>query len=246
MGYDHALVSALNEFMSFLAEANQYGLLMHDPERMRAFTIAAEILFEMGAYDRSCRYYFTALRLQYPNLYIFWIDSWFAFKCNVSNWHLMASFARASRMTRDYKEAISGYEKALEVCDDDGAKQTLRHDLARLLATCPDEELCDGQRAVKITEQLVRDVLEEGDVTDLNWRLADTLAAAYARADNYDGALNWIENAKAICRKDMNSDLTWEISWDPYFKGIQARYMSKKPYQEQPHVWLEIFDVWDD
>lgn len=86
--------------------------------------------------------------------------------------------------------------------------------LAWLLATCPDESICDGDKALEMAQRAV-EISGESKLT------LDTLAASYAAAGNFDRARD--VHARVIAM--ANSD-------DPETAIKQAAYQNNERYQE--------------
>jgi tetratricopeptide (TPR) repeat protein len=88
------------------------------------------------------------------------------------------AFLRAKK--GDYAGAAKDYEDFLKT---DGNNIGILNNLAWLLATCPDDQVRDGRRAVTLAEKAV-ELTERKSATYL-----DTLAAAYAEARRFDDAV---------------------------------------------------------
>jgi uncharacterized protein len=97
----------------------------------------------------------------------------------------------------------------------------LRGTLAWLLATCPDESIRDGARAVELAESLCA-----GPAKDDPWAL-DTLAAAYAEA----GAMT-----KAVATAEQALRLANDEHAEALAKAVEQRlatYRAGQPYRER-------------
>ena len=96
----------------------------------------------------------------------------------------VARFSRAMALVLagNYQLATDELEEDLEILP-----QTLplRHLLARLLATAPDETVRDGDRAV----ELAKEVFDQAATADH----AETLAMAWAESGDFDEAIRWQE-----------------------------------------------------
>lgn len=112
------------------------------------------------------------------------------------------------------ERAIHHYERAAA-----GGSSHARNNLAWLLATTPDPEYRDGERAVTLIRSIA---LHRGD-----WQYLDTLAAAWAAAGNF-------EQAVATARQAMDA-----ARHDPQAQAADASAMARRleRYRAgQPHV----------
>lgn len=83
---------------------------------------------------------------------------------------------------KDYDKAIKDFERAIRLAPENPKNAHSYIELARLLATCPEEMYRDGKRAVQLATKACEMV---------DWRSGcqwDTLAAAYAEAGQFDEA----------------------------------------------------------
>ena len=120
-------------------------------------------------------------------------------------------------MPQDYTLSINWYTQAAEQ-----GYARAQNNLAWLLATCPQDELRNGQEAV-VQAQKACELTE--------WNSAgyiDTLAAAYAEAGVFDDAVeNQLEALKDVNFLETHGD------------GARARlelYKAGKPYRESPEM----------
>ena len=114
------------------------------------------------------------------------------------------------------KEARKSYEEAVHA----DPRSAAAHDaLAWLLATCWENSVRDGKRAVEVATKLC-ELTEWKDPNAL-----DTLAAAYAEAGQFDDAVKW--QKKVLERPDAQSPAALEQA-----KARLKLYEAKKPYRE--------------
>jgi tetratricopeptide (TPR) repeat protein len=118
-----------------------------------------------------------------------------------------------------FAEAVAQFEKILELDPKHIASQ---NNLAWLLATCPDNSVRNGNKAVELAQQAVQ--LSRGRSPEV----LDTLAAAYAEAGRFPEA---IETARQA------SDLSTALNNKPLAEAIQTQlhfYETNSPYHEKP------------
>ena len=96
------------------------------------------------------------------------------------NLHAHFGQAMALMLGGFYPQARDELERSLALTPDD---MVLTHALARLLATCPDPEVRDGERAVELSLRLVEN--------ELTVDHAETLAMAYAEVGRFEDAIRW-------------------------------------------------------
>jgi tetratricopeptide (TPR) repeat protein len=129
--------------------------------------------------------------------------------------HLQVAFLRATR--GEYQDAVDHYGEALRLKPD--APDVLNN-LAWLLATCPDANVRDGQRAIQTAERACT-------LTDFKQTLfVGTLAAAYAEAGRFDEAVATAQKACALAEKSGKQDLLKRN------QELLALYRSHQPYHE--------------
>jgi tetratricopeptide (TPR) repeat protein len=113
----------------------------------------------------------------------------------------------------DFAAALADHRAARDIDPDDAA--TLNH-LAWLQATCPQDDIRDGQAAV-------RDAQRACELTAHHIAgYLDTLAAAHAEAGQFDDAIRWQEKAIELVEDPKKPD----------YESRLALYRAGKPYRE--------------
>ena len=118
-----------------------------------------------------------------------------------------------------FKAAIAQFQKVLEL---DPRHITARNNLAWLLATCPENSLRDGKKAVELAQQAVQ--LSSGNAPEI----LDTLAAAYAEAGRFPEAIETAQRALDLSTAQNNRSLAEVIQ-----NQLQL-YEANSPYHEKP------------
>ncbi len=96
-----------------------------------------------------------------------------------------------------YESAISDWERCLQLRPDDS--QAL-HNLARVLATCPDDGIRNGPHAVELAQR---------GCELAKWQTAselDTLAAAYAETGQFERAVDYQRRALSLADEQVIND----------------------------------------
>jgi hypothetical protein len=117
-----------------------------------------------------------------------------------------------------YNDAIEDYESAIEA---DPSYARAYNGLARLLATCPEDELRDGAKAVE-------NATKACELT--NWKNTDylgTLASAYAEAGDFDEAIKWQQKAIDLLGEGQHS------RHQPMYEARMRLYQADQPYHRQ-------------
>lgn len=113
---------------------------------------------------------------------------------------------------KDYAKAIADYTEARRL---DPKFPMALNGFAWLLATCPNEKMRDGKRAVQLAQEGLK--LNKEDAP-----MMDTLAAAYAEAGNFDEAVRWQERALEDPQLKSDADARRRLEL----------YRKKQPYRE--------------
>ena len=171
------------------------------PDNAKVRFNLANILTAKGRWDEAIEQYQQALK-QMP-------DSIHA--------HYQLGLALQSRGR--FAAAIAQFQKVLEL---DPKHVTAQNNLAWMLATCPENSLRDGKKAVELAQQAVQ--LSGGNAPEI----LDTLAAAYAEAGRFPEA---IETGRRAL------DLSAAQNKKPLAEVIQNQlklYEANSPYHEKP------------
>ncbi len=184
------------------AHFNLAGILLLDGETERALTHyrrAAEI--EPDALQPKLHLGQTLLRTGHAREAVEVFDQVLA----VDPWHEGALLGRATARVRQkqYTAALSDLEAALS---ERPGSVALAHSLARLLATCPDPALRDGDRAVTLALQVMS--------VDRRFEHAETVAMSMAEAGRFEEAVRWqgevlrqAQNAPPERRAELEANL---------------------------------------
>jgi tetratricopeptide (TPR) repeat protein len=109
-------------------------------------------------------------------------------------------------------EAIADYEEAVKV---DGKNSGVLNNLAWVLATSPEDNLRNGQRAIELAKQAC-------DVTEYKQaHVLSTLAASYAESGDFDTAITWSKKAVENGGEELKAQLSKELEI----------YEEKKPWR---------------
>lgn len=126
--------------------------------------------------------------------------------------------ARSFRLTGQYNKALVDYEvlyRLLPLLTSTG--------LAELLATCPDERIRDGKRAVILAESVLKQLKEKHPKSQAVQEIMCTLAAAHAAAGQFPKAIQWQKRA---------IELGKDPKWSNHMKERLSLYKAGKIYVE--------------
>jgi tetratricopeptide (TPR) repeat protein len=118
-----------------------------------------------------------------------------------------------------FAAAVAQFQKVLEL---DPKHVPARNNLAWMLATCPDNSLRDGNRAVALAQSAVQ---LSGDKVP---EILDTLAAAYAEAGRFPEAIATARQAAALSAEQNKNPLTDAI------QNQLKLFEVNTPYHEKP------------
>jgi tetratricopeptide (TPR) repeat protein len=151
-----------------------------DPQLAFAYHNRGNVRRELGEYDKAIADFNEAIRLepQYSLAY---------YNRGIVWYH-----------KREYEKAVSDYERALEI----GLGEPFVHNaIAWTRATCPDLSIRDGKAALKHAKIACK-------LTSFkDYAFVDTLAAAYAQANDFENAVSTIDLALKLAPGDRREDL---------------------------------------
>jgi tetratricopeptide (TPR) repeat protein len=117
----------------------------------------------------------------------------------------------------DHAAAVEDFEKALGVEPEDSA---LLNNFAWVLATSPDDNVRDGDRAIELATKAC-------ELTDYKTpHILSTLAAAYAEKGDFETARKWSQQAVDMDDKEHDEQLRKEL----------ASYKENKPWRERQTI----------
>jgi Tfp pilus assembly protein PilF len=203
-----------------------------DSRNWSAHNYYGVMLFRQGKYDEALRHFQAAIDI-YPlnfqaltnsgavefsrgNLAL--AKEHFEKAIEANPLYAEAHYNLALILTRegDFKDAVTHYGKCLEIATDDSDSLG---NLAWLLATCPDDSIRNGRRALELAQRLER--LAEKPYP----RLFDILAAAYAETGQFDKAVQMAERSVQLT---VNEDPAGNMR-----RRLVNLYRSGKPYHGQ-------------
>jgi hypothetical protein len=109
---------------------------------------------------------------------------------------VLAFGAATSKQVVYWKDTLALFERSIATTEDNWVAM---NNVAWLLATCPNSDVRDGMRAVRIAEGAV------ALTSRRNRDLLDTLAAAYAEAGRFDQAINSMREAVELAAEAGSS-----------------------------------------
>ena len=143
-------------------------------------------------------------------------------KARTINSDVLVNEAAMWTAKKEYDRAKAHYEEALRVGPASGKlSNTVSCNLAWLLATCPDDKVRDGRRAVELATRACEGFGWKGRGAS---EAIDTLAAAHAEAGDFDAATKWQMEAIKLAAGNAK-----------FQKAAEERlalYRQKKPYRE--------------
>ena len=190
------------------------------------------MLFRQGQYDEALRHFQAAVDI-YPLNFQALTNSgavelsrgnvtqakeYFERAIEANPLYSEAHYNLALIQTREgqFRDAVAHYEKCLEIATQDSDSLG---NLAWLLATCPDDSIRNGKRAVELAQRLERQAEKPYP------RMYDVLAAAYAETGEFGRAVQMAERAVQLT-----------VSEDPagnMRRRLVNLYRSGKPYHGQ-------------
>jgi tetratricopeptide (TPR) repeat protein len=130
------------------------------------------------------------------------------------NWRALRSRGDARLSIGAHAEAIEDYERALKIQPEDSG---LLNNLAWVLATSPEDEIRDGQRALELATKAC-------ELTDyLEAHILSTLASTYAELGDFETAIKWSEKSVELGEGDVKEQLEQELE----------SYKEEKPWREK-------------
>jgi len=116
-------------------------------------------------------------------------------------------YRRGSGVKQNFEEAMKWYRLAA----DQGVRQAMNR-MAWLLATCPVDRFCDGPSAIELAQDSLGKNPSDGYL--------DTLAAAHARAGQFDEAIAVVEKILQMLPADSSKRNRYQRRLSIYQKGV--------------------------
>jgi tetratricopeptide (TPR) repeat protein len=182
------------------AIVNYRKALKIEPDNAVSHANLAEIYNKQGNLEKAVEHYVTLLQTK-PD---------FA----VAHGQLGYIFAQQNKM----EQAIKHYQEAIRIKPD---WLELMNNLAWILATCNDNDLRDGNKALKLAQKAC-------ELTDYqNYGFLDTLAAAYAETEDYTKAVETAQKALELVKSEGHEEPAKEIQSHLHL------YKENQPYRQE-------------
>ncbi|MBI5206021.1 MAG: tetratricopeptide repeat protein [Nitrospirae bacterium] len=183
-----------------------------DPKKKtEAYYARAEVWYEKGDFDNAISDYTKAIEIN-PK-------------------YAQAVFSRANTWheKRNYASAVIDYERAAEL---DPQNAVVYNNYSWLLSTCPDSKFRDGAKALKLAQKAVAINPDEAF-------FLSTLSAAYAELGNFKEAVQTVEKAILLLKKNNKENLK-----DILIPQLES-YKAEKPWREdvKREDWMLKYEI---
>ena len=140
------------------------------------------------------------------------------------NWQALRIRGDSRLSIGEHSKAIEDYEQALKTeISIDASKAGILNNLSWVLSTSPDDNVRDGDRAIKYGEEAAK-------LTEYKQaHILSTLAAGYAEKGDFDSALKWSKKAVKLGEDEDHAQLE-------QLKLELDSYKNKKPWREEQTV----------
>jgi tetratricopeptide (TPR) repeat protein len=136
---------------------------------------------------------------------------------DAENWMARRGRGDAYLSVGDHHKAVADYEQAYQLRADHSG---LLNNFAWVLATSPDDDIRDGQRAIKLATKAC-ELTEYKEA-----HILSTLAAGYAETGDFESARKWSQKAVEVSDEDVREQLRKELE----------SYEQQKPWRERQQV----------